>query len=147
MSLVDVVVVSYESRPRLRSCVEPLAGAEGINVVVADNASSDGSLDSVSDLPLTALALPDNGGFARGCNAGWRAGSAPYVLFLNPDAEISPGAVLRLAEALEDAKVGAAGPRILGEDGQLHWSQRRFPRLVSLYAQALFLHRLFPRAS
>jgi N-acetylglucosaminyl-diphospho-decaprenol L-rhamnosyltransferase len=147
VALVDVVVVSYNSRRKLRRCVDPLLEAGDIRVIVADNASADGSLEAVAGLPVTALALPANGGFAHGCNAGIAAGDAPYVLLLNPDAEIQPDAVRRLAEVLgADERLGAAAPRIEAEDGSLEFSQRRFPRLRSTYAQALFLHRVFPRA-
>jgi N-acetylglucosaminyl-diphospho-decaprenol L-rhamnosyltransferase len=147
VALVDVVVVSYNSRRKLRGCLEPLLGAEELNLIVADNASRDGSLDAVADLPVTALALPRNGGFAHGCNAGIAAGSAPYFLLLNPDAEITPEAIRTLADVLAAGKrIGAAAPRLVADDGSLEFSQRRFPRLRSTYAQALFLHRVFPRA-
>jgi N-acetylglucosaminyl-diphospho-decaprenol L-rhamnosyltransferase len=145
---VDVVVVSYNSRGELRRCVEPLSPLEGVHVFVVDNASSDGSLEAVADLPVERIALPRNGGFSHGCNAGWRAGRAPFVLFLNPDARMDAGSLERLVTALEETQgAGAAAPRITHAGGELDYSQRRFPRLRSTYAQALFLHRLFPRAS
>lgn len=148
MSLVDVVVVSYRSRDRLRACVEPLAGREDIRVFVVDNDSGDGSLDSLADLPVERIQLDRNGGFASGCNAGWPRGSAPFVLFLNPDATIAPTAVRRLVRVLEKHPEAAiAAPKILEEDGSFALSQRRFPRLRSTYAHALYLHRLFPRAA
>jgi hypothetical protein len=144
---VDVVVVSYNSSGELRGCVESLAGQPGLNVIVVDNASSDGSLDTVADLPLDAVALETNGGFGHGCNAGWRRGSAPYVLFLNPDARILPESLERLAAVLDERPdAGAAAPRITEADGALDYSLRRFPRLRSTYARALFLHRVFPAA-
>jgi len=145
---VDVVVVSYNSRETLRECVSPLASSEGIDVFVVDSASQDESLDAVADLDVVAMRLSWNGGFAYGCNAGWRLGSAPFVLFLNPDARLDVRSLRTLAAALErDERLGAAAPRIVGVDGALALSQRRFPRLRSTYAQALFLHRLFPGAS
>jgi N-acetylglucosaminyl-diphospho-decaprenol L-rhamnosyltransferase len=144
---VDVVVVSFNSRGRLRACVEPLAGLDDIHVVVVDNASSDASLEAVADLPVARIGLPSNGGFAHGCNTGWRRGDAPAVLFLNPDARIAPAEVRRLARVLEEhPEVGAVGPKILASDGSLDFSQRLFPPVVSTFAEALFLHRLFPRA-
>jgi N-acetylglucosaminyl-diphospho-decaprenol L-rhamnosyltransferase len=144
---VDVVVVSYNSRDRLRACVEPLVGLDDVHVIVADNASPDASLEAVSDLELTAIQLPRNGGFAYGVNAGWRAGHATHVLLLNPDAHIDREALHTLVAAIEeDESVGAVGPRIVHTDGTLDWSQRRYPRLRSTYARALFLHRLFPDA-
>lgn len=146
--LVDVVVVSFNSREHLRGCVEPLVAIDDVRVTVVDNASSDGSLEAVADLPVTTISLERNGGFASGSNAGWRAGKGAYVLLLNPDARIDRESLYELVQALErDPAAGAAAPKILHADGTLHFSQRRFPRLRSTYAQALFLHRLFPRAS
>ena len=148
MTPVDVVVVSYNSANELRACVQPLALARGCHVVVVDSASGDGSLGAVAGLPVTTIPLPVNRGFAHGCNAGLRHGTAPYVLLLNPDAVI-PEAGLRSMAAILDTEpaVGAVAPRILEADGTVDWSQRRFPRLRSTFAQALFLHRLLPRAA
>jgi N-acetylglucosaminyl-diphospho-decaprenol L-rhamnosyltransferase len=144
---VDVVVVSYNSRDRLRSCVAPFTAMPGVRVIVSDNASSDGSLEAVADLPVQTVDLGVNGGYAFGCNAGWRAGDAPYVLFLNPDARLDEDSLRRLVQVLDaDERVAVVAPRILDEDGSVEPSQRRFPRLASTYAHALFLHRLFPGA-
>ena len=148
MTTVDVVVVSYNSRDRLRACVDPLLGLPNVHVIVVDNASPDGSLEAVQELPLTAIQLERNGGFAHGVNAGWRAGSAPFVLLLNPDARIDGQSLEALAAALEDDPgLGAVAPRILDDDGTLDWSQRRYPRLRSTFARAFYLHRVFPTAS
>lgn len=66
MPAVDVVVVSYNSRDDLRARVGPLSSVEDVHVVVVDNASSDGSLEVVVDLPVKRIALGRNGGFAHG---------------------------------------------------------------------------------
>jgi N-acetylglucosaminyl-diphospho-decaprenol L-rhamnosyltransferase len=148
VALVDVVVVSYNSARTLRGCVAPLADDDKFNVIVVDNASSDRSLESIADLSIAVLPLERNAGFAYGCNRGWQAGSAPFVLFLNPDARIEPDSLVRLASALQqDESIGLVAPRLLDEDGSLECSQRRFPRLRSTYARALFLHRVFSRAA
>jgi N-acetylglucosaminyl-diphospho-decaprenol L-rhamnosyltransferase len=145
---VDIVVVSYNSRDELRACVEPVAGQTGIRVVVVDNASPDGGLEAIVDLAVDRVQLDQNGGFSHGCNVGWRRGSAPFVLFLNPDAVISPAGVAQLAGVLEsDTGVGIAAPLIRDVDGHVDYSQRRFPRLRSTYARALFLHRIVGRVS
>ena len=140
--------MSFNSRAHLRDCVTPLAGTPAFEVTVVDNASTDGCLDTVTALPLKALALHANGGFAHGCNAGWRTGRAPYVLFLNPDATIDPASALRLADVLDrDHRVAVAAPMIVDADGTLDYSLRRFSRVRSTFARALFLHRLFPSAT
>jgi GT2 family glycosyltransferase len=145
---VDVVVVSYNSRATLRACVEPLAALPWAQLTVVDNDSQDDSPGAVADLPVRVIRSAHNGGFSYGCNVGAAVGSSPFVLLLNPDARLSPDNLRVLVDVLErDRSIGVVGPRILDEDGTLAWSQRRFPRLRSTYAQALLLHRLLPRAA
>jgi N-acetylglucosaminyl-diphospho-decaprenol L-rhamnosyltransferase len=146
MPPVDVVVVSYNNEAHLRARVEPLSKVVDLNVVVVDSASRDETLASVHDLPITTIALERNRGFAHACNVGWRRGEAPYVLFLNPDATIDAEDIRLLVAAAERPGVGAAAPKIVGPSGALEYSLRRFPRLRTTYAQALFLHRFFPEA-
>jgi N-acetylglucosaminyl-diphospho-decaprenol L-rhamnosyltransferase len=146
--IIDAVIVSYNSRATLRGCVEPLARMDGVHVVVVDNASPEDPLDTISDLDVSIVRAPRNGGFSYGCNLGAEQGSAPHVLFLNPDARIDEPSLAALRGVLEaDPSVGVAGPRILDADGTLLRSQRRFPRPGSTFGQALFLHRLFPNAA
>jgi N-acetylglucosaminyl-diphospho-decaprenol L-rhamnosyltransferase len=144
---VDAVVVSYRSADTLRGCVEPLAAMPGVRVTVVDNASPDDALATISDLPVDVIRSPRNGGFSYGCNLGAASGSAPFLLFLNPDARMEAQALETLLGALRaEPSTGLVGPRILEPDGTLAWSLRRFPRQRSTFAQALFLHRLWPLA-
>jgi N-acetylglucosaminyl-diphospho-decaprenol L-rhamnosyltransferase len=144
---VDVVVVAYNSARTLRACVEPLAGLPGVSVTVVDNASSDDSRSVIAGLPVDVVRMAENRGFAAGCNAGAAGGSAPYVLLLNPDARLGARGIDALAGVLDaEPRTALVGPRIEESDGSLNFSQRRFPRLRSTYAQALFLHRAWPLA-
>jgi N-acetylglucosaminyl-diphospho-decaprenol L-rhamnosyltransferase len=148
MVRIDVVTVTYNSAETVTRALEPLTGQPSIRIVAVDNASADSTLAVLSDLPVDTIPLAENRGFAHGCNVGSQVGKAPFVLFLNPDAVIDPGAVQLLADELEaDERAGAAAPRILEGDGSLDFSLRRFPRLRSTFAQALFLHRVFPDAT
>jgi N-acetylglucosaminyl-diphospho-decaprenol L-rhamnosyltransferase len=145
---VDVVVVAYRSAAHLRACVEPLAGAAGLHVVVVDNACPERSPSLVSDLPVDIVKMGFNAGFGAGCNAGARRGYGKAILFLNPDARIAPGDVLRLARRLSrDTFAGACGPRITDSSGRTSPTMRRLPRLKTAFAEALFLHHLLPRTS
>jgi GT2 family glycosyltransferase len=144
---IDVVVVSFNSREHLRDCVEPFAGSDDFAVTVVDNNSSDGTVASISDLPIEIIAQEENQGFAHANNVGIRAGSAPFVLFLNPDARMDPDSVAGLVRVFaEDENVGAVAPHIVNEDGTTDFSLRRFPQTVSTFAQAFFLHRVWPKA-
>ena len=76
------------------------------------------------------------------------AGNAPFVLFLNPDACIREEALRRLADVLvSEPDVGIVGPRTIGADGALVPSMRRYQRVGSVWATALFVHRVFKRAA
>jgi N-acetylglucosaminyl-diphospho-decaprenol L-rhamnosyltransferase len=124
---VAVVIVSYEAREALLAGLASLRAHVSlpIETVVVDNASTDGSADAVRAAHPEALLLAntENVGFARACNQGWRASRAPHVLFLNPDAEVTPGAIETLVRLLEERpEVGAAGPRTRSSDGTIQVS-------------------------
>jgi N-acetylglucosaminyl-diphospho-decaprenol L-rhamnosyltransferase len=145
---VDVIVVAYRSGDHLRGSVEGLVGLAGVRVVVVDNACPDRSYRRVADLGVEVVHAAANDGFAAGCNLGIAASRSPLVLLLNPDASIGGPDLDRLRRALLAApEIGVAAPRIVHADGTLAWSLRRFPRVRTTYSQALFLHRLAPRAS
>src|SRR4051812_16306638 len=115
---VDAVIVSYNSSDTPRDCVISLLATPGVAVTVVDNTSPDGSLETIADLPVKAIQSGRNGGFGFGCNVGLTAGEAPLVLFLNPDARLSAGALDAMAGVL-DAEPGVAlvGPRLIDGDG------------------------------
>lgn len=144
---VDAVIVSYNNRDTIRACVLPLLRCAGVAVTVVDNASPDGSLEAIADLPIDAVQSAGNPGFGSACNAGADGGSAPFVLLINPDAELRSGALERMIEVL-DAEPGVVlvGPRLLARDGSLMHSMRRYQRVPSTWARALYLHRVLPRA-
>jgi hypothetical protein len=145
---VDAVVVAYNSADTLRGCIEPLAAMDRVRTFVVDNACPHDSTATVADLAVSVVRAGRNGGFAAGCNVGIASGDAPYILLLNPDARIGAADVDALAAVLDgDPRAGLAAPRILDVDGSLEYSLRRFPRRRSTYAQALFLHRIWPNAA
>jgi N-acetylglucosaminyl-diphospho-decaprenol L-rhamnosyltransferase len=145
---VDAVVVAYNSARTLRACVEPLAAMAAVAVTVVDNASPDDTAGAIAGLDAALVRADGNHGFAAGCNLGAAHGSAEYILLLNPDARVAEGDLMKLVAALDDhPDAGLAAPRILEDDGTLAFSLRRFPRRRSTFAQALFLHRVWPRAA
>jgi GT2 family glycosyltransferase len=147
-SRIDAVVVTYNSREQIRQCIGGLLGSDDVDVVtVVDNASTDGTADELADLGVRLIERQTNDGFAIACNVGWRAGDAPFVLIVNPDVTIEGESVQALVSLLERRPdVAAVGPRIVDPRGALEFSQRRFPRLRSTFAQAVLLHRVFPKA-
>ena len=144
---VTAVVVSFNTRDDLRRCLASLRAHAGLpcEVVVVDNASADASADMVrAEFPEARLIRNrENVGFSRANNQGLREAAGAYVLILNSDAELAPGALPALV-ALLDARprVAAVGPRTLNPDGTVQvsfgpaltpvaeWRQRRLVRGV-----------------
>jgi hypothetical protein len=142
-AMVGAVVVSWNVRELLGACLASLRAATvPTRVVVVDNASHDGSAEMVrSAFPEAHLVASDrNLGFTRGNNVGLaalgilpsagapRGQPPPYVLLLNPDAELMPGALEALLDYLGARPgVGAVGPLLLNPDGSVQSSRRRFP--------------------
>ena len=145
---IDAVIVAYSSADSLRGCVEPLVGLDGVSVTVVDNASPTDDVATIADLPVQVIRAGANKGFGAGCNVGIAAGGdSPYVLILNPDTRVEPDALSVLVERLEsEPDLALVAPRLVDDTGELMLSQRRFPRLRTAYAKALFLHRVSRRA-
>jgi GT2 family glycosyltransferase len=145
---VSVLVVSWQSAAWIERCVRSIGPADA-QLIVADNASSDGSaaLARAAAPHAVVLELPRNLGFAGGVNAARRAADAPRLLLLNPDAAATPGAIARLAAALDaDAGLGAVAGRLVHADGtpQHGFNVRRLPTLASLAADLLLIDHLWP---
>ncbi|MGO8870122.1 MAG: glycosyltransferase family 2 protein [Acidimicrobiales bacterium] len=137
---VAVVIVNYESGEALIRCVERLDSEPAVEVVVVDNGSHDRSVEAVrarfSDVEV--LVPGRNLGYGAAANRGVAATTTPLVLVCNPDLEVRPGAVARLAEALAAHPGWAlAGPLIRTAGGTRYPSARRFPSLVDAAGHAL----------
>jgi N-acetylglucosaminyl-diphospho-decaprenol L-rhamnosyltransferase len=145
-SPVSAVVVSYNSATYLTDCLRSLR-SEGVSeVVVVDNASSDGSVAAAhgADPDATVVETGGNLGFGTAANRGVAATGSPYVLIMNPDTVVEPGTVKALSEALDrDAGLAVVGPRIENVDGTLYPSVRRFPDLTVAFGHA-FLGLVWP---
>jgi len=128
---VAVVVVSYNTRDDLLNCLASVIenAPADTEIVVVDNASTDGSLDVVRQTypRVIVIANPANMGFGVACNQAIRATSAPLILLLNSDAAITPQSFQILRDALnENAKCGAAGCRIVNRAGAEAINTRNF---------------------
>jgi N-acetylglucosaminyl-diphospho-decaprenol L-rhamnosyltransferase len=141
---VSVVVVTFNALPWLERALESV---RGLDTVVVDNGSTDGTLDLVRErFPEASIVQQENLGLAAGWNRGLEATSAPYVLFLNADAWLHEGALETLAGYLDaHPDVAWVSPRLRYPDGRLQRSVRGFPTLWRLATEFLFLRKLAPR--
>lgn len=116
---VAVVIPSWNSATLLPALLDSLAASgEEIELLVVDNGSRDGTVELLRERGVEHVAMPTNVGFAAAMNRGVAATSAPFVLGLNADTVIVPGAIGTLATALAaDPDLGGVQPRILQMDG------------------------------
>jgi N-acetylglucosaminyl-diphospho-decaprenol L-rhamnosyltransferase len=120
-----------------------------LEIIVVDNASSDNSVDYLDGLTDSVRIIKSNVnlGFAGGCNLGAVHATMPYLLFLNPDTEVSSETLRRSVEYInseDNKKVGIVGVQLVDQNGQVARSSARFPRAFMFLAQNLGLDRLFP---
>ena len=152
--LVDVVIVNWNAGVHLHNCLRSLARADQSRlrvgeVVVVDNASSDGS---ARDLQAPGLALrvvrnSDNRGFASACNQGAALCRSGFVLFLNPDTELYPDTLRITGEFLSTPgaqRFGIVGARMVDEQGSPRISASRFPSPRMYIGGMTGLDRLAP---
>jgi hypothetical protein len=149
---LSVVVVSWNTRDDLRACLrstlDGLAGIAG-EVIVVDNASSDGSAEMVAaEFPEVRLVRsPENVGFAGGCNAGLAVAAGRNLLLLNPDTVVVGDVLAATVRYLDDhPEVGALGCRVLDADGSVSPTCFRDPSVLNTFLGVTGLSRLpWPR--
>jgi len=163
--MLGIVIVSWNVREYLRACLLSVqqhpATRHGQRVVVVDNASTDGTHDMLRhDFPqVQVLVNSTNRGFSGGNNDGLRhleqtafaAEPQPadprFVLLLNPDAQVTSGALDELlAYAQAHPAVGVVGPQLRYPDGAVQSSRRRFPTLLTAIFESTWLQPIAPRA-
>lgn len=129
---LSILIVTWNSERWIERCLRSIpAACDGVahEVVIHDNSK-------------------ENIGFAAGTNRAFARSRGRYVLLLNPDCELAPGALRQLYEFLESRPhIAAAVPLLVDENGepQREFQLRRFPTLASLAAEVLLLDKLFPR--
>jgi N-acetylglucosaminyl-diphospho-decaprenol L-rhamnosyltransferase len=138
------VIINYESGGLLAACVRSvLADGSGGNpeVVVVDNGSRDGSVDTLARaVPgVRVVDAGENLGYGAGANRGIASTAAPVVAVCNADIEVESGtAAAMLARFDREPDLAAVGPTILNSDGTQYPSARSVPSTTDAVGHALF---------
>lgn len=150
---LSIIIVNWNVRELLLACLASIERTKGnvrCEVIVVDNASSDGSSAAVHErfpevrlLPLTA-----NIGFARANNRALHEAHGRYIFFLNPDTEVLPGCLERLVRDLDQHPERAlVAPQIVNPDGTFQkGSIRRDPTILTQFLIMLKVQRFFRAA-
>lgn len=157
---LSIVILNYNVKELLLNCLDSIFQSKGKldrwQVIVVDNASSDGSVEAVrkkygspsTPLRVDLIENKSNLGFAAGNNIGVKKAQAPVILFLNPDTIIKGHAIQKsLEKLLSDPDIGALSCKVELPDGRLDYScHRGFPTPWNAFAYFSGLSKLFPRS-
>ncbi len=153
---LSVVILSWNVRDLLRECLASATGARAdapgraplsTEIIVVDNASSDGSADMVrAEFPGVRLVVnATNRGYPGGNNDGIAAACGRYILILNPDTRVLGDALATLVDYADaHPDVGALGPQLVNPDGTVQSSRRRFPTLITALFESTWLQSWAP---
>ena len=157
-SKLSIVIVNWNGGELLKRCLASIiAHPPGVDyeIIVVDNASSDGSVKWLrseearalcASLKLLLIANSENLGFSKANNQAFAVNNSPLVFLLNPDTEVQPGAIDRLIDGVNSAAdIAACGPRLINPDGSLQptvWPSP--PAAWQILVSGLKLYRLLP---
>ncbi|HNS39121.1 MAG: glycosyltransferase family 2 protein [Anaerolineae bacterium] len=151
---LSVIIVSYNTRQLLDDCLHSLYAAEappeGMEIIVVDNASADGSVEMVAEKypEVVLLACADNLGFSTANNRGSAVARGEYLLFLNSDTVVGADALTQpLAYMRNNPHAGALTVRLVYPNGERDPDNHRgFPTPWNSLCHFSGLSRLFPNS-
>lgn len=137
---LSAIVVTHNHADFLERCLDsliPEVTRLGGEVIVIDNGSDDASTAIAGHYQEVQLHVnPERRGFAANCNYGMALAQGQYLLLLNPDTEVLPGALENLSRFMDDhPNAGLCGAQLLFPNGQIQPSPRRFPTIGSFLAR------------
>jgi GT2 family glycosyltransferase len=153
MADVSIIIVSWNAKAFLLRCLQSLAKETArcrAEIIVVDNASSDGSAEAVEKVfPQVRLICSNkNSGFAKANNIGIKQSCGRYVALVNSDVKVLPGAIeRRLVYMNSHPEIGVLGPKVLNADLTLQLSCRKFPTLWNSLCRSLGVDNIFPSVS
>ncbi|HXT42299.1 MAG TPA: glycosyltransferase family 2 protein [Candidatus Angelobacter sp.] len=153
MHHISVIIVSWNAREHLRNCLRSIrkTGDPLVReVIVVDNASTDGSPEMVEEQfpDATLIKAEKNLGFARANNLGIQRASGSLLALVNSDVIVHRDCFERLTRFLEShPDVGLVGPRVVGGDGRLQLTCGRLPTVWNTACRFLALDRILARWS
>ena len=149
---LSIVIVNYNTRQLLDDCLASIFAAEepagGLEIIVVDNASHDGSQAMVREkYPLVQLIASEvNRGFSAANNLGVAVANGRTILFLNSDTRVAPNALAEpVAYLLANPRVGALTVRLVYPSGERDPDNHRgFPTPWNAICHFSGLSKIFP---
>jgi len=149
---LSILIVNWNVRPLIERCLDSIFHETKnlkFEVIVVDNDSRDGSAEILKrrfDNKIKLIINKHNAGFARANNQALALATGEFILYLNPDTELRSNALLKAVDYMRQNKnCGVLGCQLIGIDGTIQPSVRKFPTLSSQVLILLKLHHLFLR--
>lgn len=150
MLRLSIIIVTWNSQDHIRPCLDSLLSrGQELEIITVDNGSQDSTLGILKayGAKIKIIVNPQNLGFARAVNQGLKQTSGEYILMLNPDAVLTPGALESMTGFLsENQNIWALGPQLLNPDGSVQPSCRQFPDPMIMFYEFTGLSRIFPKS-
>jgi GT2 family glycosyltransferase len=149
---LSIITVTWNNQEQIKTLIDSVQSAcvnTSFEHYIVDNGSKDDTITlarSYSHVQL--IANEYNAGFGHANNQALRESSGEYILFLNPDMQLTPGSIDTILDWMDaNPDVGLASPKLIDEHGDLNLeaTPRRFPRIWEQFALVLKLPHLFPR--
>lgn len=144
-----VVVVTHNSEKHIERCIESVTElCPGAEIVVVDNASTDGTLEKLQRFGGSIIRIENeaNEGFARANNMGMRVKKADAYLLLNPDAYLTSNVIAEIRSHYPGgSEIGIVGPHLVYPDGSYQTSAYSFSSPVKWVLQDLRARRIILR--
>lgn len=146
--VLSIIIINWNSKSVIARCLVSIRKTNLIpaEIIVVDNASTDGSVDLLRvEFPEVKLIVnQDNQGFAAANNQAAGLANGRYLLLLNPDTEVRPGAIESMINFADgNRNVAAVGPRLLNPDGTTQRScWRGYPGITTALIDAFYLWKI-----
>lgn len=149
---LSIIIVNWNTRQLLAECLDSIYASlldRECEIWVVDNNSKDGSQRMLRELypEINLIANSCNPGFARANNQAIHQCTGEYILLLNPDTVVKPGALSLLMKFLDEhPQAGAVGPRLINADGSLQISAYPQPTLWREFWRLFHMDNFHPWA-
>ncbi len=150
-----IIIVNYNTKDLLSNCLKTIRSAEkpakGVEVIVVDNGSVDGSLQMLKkDFPeVSVISNSKNLGFSKANNQAAKKANSKYLLFLNSDTEIKRYSLVKPLKYIKThPKVGAITIKLFLKNGEIDYdNHRNFPTPWVAFTKLFGLSSLFPNST
>jgi GT2 family glycosyltransferase len=149
---VSIIIVTWNAKKYALECLDSLRALHSpleIEVIVVDNASSDGTPDAIQEQhpEVHLIRNQANLGFAKANNIGISIANGDFICLVNSDVVIPPGCLEKMVAFMQaNPDVGLLGPKMLSPDGGVGQSVNRLPTVWNYLCFALGLHFLLPKS-